>query len=89
MHLNMMLESTHQQSVTIWTIDNMGNDLITLTLVKIKTKQHIFFLAYETNSSLHRKTKGTKKTPQTNKRTDYTAAWQWSVIQVLSRSCLC
>lgn len=51
----------------------MDNDLITLTLVRIKTKQHMFFLAYKTNSSSPiTKNKENKKTrtkiPQTNQK---------------------
>lgn len=50
----------------MWAIDNMDNDLITVTVMRTKTKQHVFFLAYKTNGSsqiIKKKKKNRNKKP--------------------------
>lgn len=65
----------------------MDNDRITSTLVRIKTKQHIFFSAYKTNSSSPI-TKNKTKNPHTNKKDQFYSCMATvstsSFVQVIS-----
>lgn len=64
----------------------MDNDLITLTLVRIETKQHIFFLAYKTNSSSPITKNKTKKPNKNKKPTNKQNKQEGPIIQVHGNS---